>query len=170
MFDYESCLKTAKQAACQFHRRNWFLEKDEVEAEAQLAMMEALVTWEPTKGRTLRSWIAFIVHRTLRKRFGWDGVAFDPVEIETISNEHGITMSKNNPEYLLMIKEKHEERRKQLSATAKEMLNMLNSNIEIPYKKNEAKRIIRENMREKGVAWNKIRTAFQELREATAQI
>lgn len=173
MDNFKKCFKTAKQAAFQFYsnRKQYIpeLEHKEVLAESYLAMMEAIETWEPDRGCALESWVGRIVHQTLRKRFHRDPVLVDIEDIELLSNENMFS-KRQDPERLLLEKEKHIERMRGLSQTARKVLKIINECECLPEKKNEAKRMIKKELREKEIAWNKIRSSLQELRRVTAQI
>lgn len=149
------CLKIAKQASYSFYQKNFHLEPDEVLAEAYSAMMEALRTFNPTKGRNLNSWVGFKVNRRLRKKFQVKEELPDDLS-KIISS----TYSQTNPESILLFKETINS----FSDAAKETVSMLlNSQIEATGK-NKTKREIKEKLRTKGFSYNKIQKAFHELR------
>lgn len=168
---YEQCMKRARQAAHKAYDRNGrTVERSELIAEAYLVMTEALLTWDPERGRSQESWVGYLVNRELKKKCAQSSVVFDHDDIDDFSSEQVLRGAREDPESVLLTKEKHELRRNSLSSTAQEVLSILAENCAIPDKKNEAKRIVREHLREEGVAWNKIKSAFKELREVTAQI
>lgn len=158
-------IKTAKQAAASFYRMNSSYNKDEVFAEAYLAMMEAMTSWDPIKGRSLKSWIGFMVHRHLRNVF-WrqTSIYFEAVNVESLFNDKEL-----NAEELLIFLEKEEERKQKLSFTAREAIALLENEISIG-KKNETKREIKKELTKKGVSQRQIKRTFQELRMTAAQI
>lgn len=173
MDNFKKCFKTAKQAAFQFYsnRKQYTpgLDHKEVLAESYLAMLEAIETWEPGRGCTLESWVGRIVHQTLRKKFHRDSALVDIEDIEALSNEDTL-FKRQDPERLLLEKEKHIERMKGLSQTARKVLKILNECERLPEKKNAAKRMVSTELREREIAWNKIKSSFQELRKVAAQI
>ncbi len=141
-------IKIARQASYSFYKRNPHLEHDEIMAESNLAMMEAIETFDPTKGRSLNSWIGFIVHRHLNKTYK------DYQHMEELFDWNMPNISQN-PERVYIFKEVTNS----LSTASKETIKMIfNDGI-------YAKKELKEKLRNKGFAWNKIQTAFYELRQ-----
>ena len=156
----EEYIKIAKQAAHSFCKRDGSNDKDEVFAEAYLAMVEAMISWDPAKGRMLKSWIGFMVHRHLRNTF-WrqKQVFFDDIDVETLTNNKEM-----NAEEIIISREKKNE----LSSTAQEIIELLLDNdFE---KKNETKRQLKQELVNKGVSKRQVQRTFRELKTVAAQI
>jgi len=149
-----------KQAARSFYRRKYLYGKvdfNEVLAEAYLAMAEAMLTWNPEKESKMESWIVFMVHRTLRKKF------FGKMDQQLIDFDVEICLS-DQPNQLDIVIER--EKRNLLSDTAKEALHLANY-VEVEKEsKNYLKKAIKKELSKRGISSYKIRYAFSELKEA----
>jgi hypothetical protein len=111
-------------------------------------MIEAIQTFNEEKGRSIKSWIAFMIHRNLKKMFTLE------MNLDEYIDEYTSNLS-YNPERILINKESLLS----MSQAAKEVVNyIIKENI---YEKQELKQKLRTN----GFAWNKIQTAFCELRK-----
>ncbi len=131
-----------------FYQKYPHIEYNEILAESNLAMIKAISTYDPVKGRTLNSWIGFLIHRELRKKFKEDILCLE-------YNDELQRCDRFNPERLMMFKESINS----LSKAAKESIKIvLQKNI---YTKKE----IKQELRLQGFAYNKIQTAFCELRK-----
>ncbi len=148
------CLRTARQASYQFYRKN-NCKHDiyEILGEAQLAMCEALKTFQEDRGTKVESWVGRMVHRELNKKFS--------EELEIINFDEGMTSNFNyNPEKMLIIKETLEN----FSEVAKDAIQIIfDYDIDLN-KKNRVKQEIKGQLRSKGYSWNRIQIAFNELR------
>lgn len=143
----DQLMKTAEQAAVAFHKRNTNLDLDDLISEAHLIMIDAFHSYDPTKGRSLKSWVGFLVHRNLRKKF-WYKLKENELELETYGSDS------LNPERVAIFKETLNN----FSEASKEVVSIIfDKSI---HEKNE----IKKEMRKKGFAWNKIQAAFSELR------
>jgi methylaspartate ammonia-lyase len=153
--DYmQNSVKIVKQVSQSFYKKNTHLSYEEILDVALNSMIKALETYNPKKERTLNSWIAFIAHRELRKNFKKYTPEFEFIDYLTETNIY-------DPERICMFKETMEN----LSETAKYTVHMLlNGDISFANNKNEIKRNIKTKLREKGYAWNKIQSAFSELK------
>lgn len=151
-----NCAEIAKQVSKSFYKSNPHLNYDDIVGEALDAMIHAIDTHDPIKGRSLHSWIGFIVHRELRKTFkGFES------ELEFLDYFTESTIY--NPERIAIFKETVEN----FSDASKQILLII-FNGELPTTcsgKNEVKRELKNKLREYGFAWNKIQKAFSELRE-----
>lgn len=157
----EEYIKITKQAAYSFCKRDSDKDKDEIFAEAYLAMAEAMISWDPVKGRTLKSWIGFMVHRHLRNTF-WrkKQIFFDDIDVETLTNNKEL----NAEEQLISIEKKNE-----LSTTARDVIELLLEK-DFTEKKNETKRQIKNELVSKGVSQRHVQRTFRELKTIAAQI
>ena len=143
----QDLIKVTNQVASVFHRRNPSLEKAEVTAEANLAMIEAINTFDPEKGRNLKSWVGFMVHRSLRKTFQF--------QVEHLQYIDDLSCSRAlDPERIYILKETINS----FSKAAKEVITIILQN---PVSR---KSEIKSQLRKQGFAFNKIQTAFTELR------
>jgi len=149
----EAIQKTAIQAARAFHAKNNHLNREDLESEALLIMYKAVSSWSPDKGRTMKSWVAFLVHRDLKKQFR-DNTLFEEI------NDTMISSTITNPERVSAFKEELQN----VSSTAKRTLDILFSRAIHKKKKNEIKREIKSILRSEGYSWNKIQIAFNELK------
>lgn len=147
-------IETAKQAALQFSRQRPFLDKDDVQSEAMLIMYDALNSYDPTKGRTLKSWVAFLVHRELRKVYfhALTEVSYDPDWI--------MTSHYNTPEKEFIFRETLTN----FSEAGKEVVKMVFDGELEADGKNNVKREIKHRLRDLGYSWCKIQKAFKELK------
>jgi len=152
--DLDVCITVAKQAACQFSRQRPFLDKDDVQSEAMIIMYDALNSFDPIKGRTLTSWVAFMVHRELKKRFSnaLIEVCYDP---NLIMATHHSTPER---EYIFR------ETLQNFSEAGKEVVKMVFDGKLEADGKNNVKREIKHRLRNLGYSWCKIQKAFKELR------
>ena len=153
----DDSMKTAKQVSAAFVRRFPRFEYNEVLSEAYIIMTDAIATWEPDKGRALQSWIAFMIHRNLKKIF-----FKDPIMMVTDMDE--FVNTELNPEQIYLEYEKQHS----LSKLSRDILRMV-YNGEVPAtkdNKNSIKGAIKTQLRKQGVAFNKIKSAFHELKMA----
>lgn len=150
------CVRVVEQISIQFFKKNPYLNYDDIFSEATNAMAKALETHNPNRERTLASWTGFIVHRELNKAFKTKNI-----EIEYI--DHLISNNTFNPERITVFKNTLEN----LSEASKAIIEIILED-SIPdhcENKNQIKREIKNKLRRKGFAWNKIQKAFSELRE-----
>ena len=154
-------MKVAGQASYAFYDRwriYFHIEAEEVKAESLLAMTEAMITYEPDRGRTLESWVVFIVKRHLRKKFlkvPWARrVHLDNFD-EVITDHYDMERS-------LLIKEALNG----LSPLCKEMFDViLNGNLVTEDdNKNTIKRKLKETFQGRGYGIQRIKKALQELK------
>lgn len=162
----EKSIKTAKQVASSFYKKNPGLEFNEILSESYLMMMDAVNTWNPEKGRTLQSWIGFIVHRELRKKLHKGELTSNsPVFICHYENIEEQVINHLDPERILLEKEKIYG----LSQLSRNILDMAFAEVQEGQRsKNKIKAQIKERLRTQGVSCNKIQVAFHELRMAAA--
>lgn len=147
------CLKTARQASYQFCKKNGFHEHKEVLAEAQLAMCEAQLTYKEDRERKKESWIAYVIHQELNKKFK-NSSEFVELEEELTSK------STTDPERLLIMNETLNS----FSKAAKEAVELIFTGEIESLGKNAAKKEIKQVLRNKGYSWDKIQNGFAELR------
>lgn len=159
-------MKVARQAAYSFYQKNLAplksraIDDKEVIAEAYFAVVKAMQTYDPSKGRTMKSWTAYLTHRRLRRMLDR--------EMRVNANEQvydfDIGINSSNAEEMLM----HFEKVNSLSEISKHIMQMiLNAEIEVAdHNKNTIKRAIKDRLREEGYAYNKIKSAFKELKMA----
>lgn len=150
-------MKVAQQAAKSYHKRHYYLtEYDEIEAEAYLAMIEAVLSYSPDRGRTQKSWVGFIVNRTLNKKFQTD-THFVDIDPEFLP-------STLDPEQICIEYEKHQ----QLSPLSQHVMKMVCRGELKPKndKRNWIKVAIKDNLRSQGIPWHQIKATFSELKEA----
>jgi len=140
--------KVKWQIVASFHRKHSYLEKEEIDSTANLIMLEAIKTFDAEKGRNLKSWVGFMLHRNLKKLFCYE------MNLDEYLDEFTGNFS-YNPERILMTKESILS----MSQAAKEIIGYVFK--ESIYEKKELK----EKLRTNGFAWNKIQTAFCELRK-----
>lgn len=139
--------KLSKQVAYAFKRKNPHLDLDDLIGESSLAMIEALQTFEADRGRTLESWCVFLAHRTLNKKFYQEPNFLEYIDDLSISYAM-------DPERVCLAREAITS----VSQAAKEAVKLVF--IDQIFEKQE----IKKELREQGFAWNKIQTAFCELR------
>jgi len=155
----DTYIETAKKAANQFSRQRSFLDKDDVRSEAVLIMYSAFDTYDPEKGRTLKSWIAFLVHRELRKMYSnaLTEVSYDPdIMFNSMSNDK----TTGNPERQFLFQETVDN----LSEAGVEVVKMVFGGELEADGKNNVKREIKHRLRDLGYSWCKIQKAFKELK------
>ncbi len=146
MQDY---IKVASQAAKSVHNEFPYTELNELQAQSHLIMMEAFNSFNPVKGRSMKSWIGFMVHRELRKMIKKEQI--NSVEYDDLVH----CTEKYDPERMMMFKQTIDS----FSAATQEAVNLVTN--ELITEKQE----IKNRLRNKGFAWNKIQKAFFELRE-----
>ena len=152
----EKSIKTAQQVSAAFCRRFPRFEYNEVLSEAYIIMTDAVQSWDPVKGRALQSWIAFMIHRNLKK------ILFNDPMLISIEDENAMTQI--NPEQIYL----EYEKLRSLSKLSQDILSMVYKG-EIESKnenRNSIKAAIKNKLREKGIAFNKIQSAFHELKLA----
>ena len=139
--------KITKQVAYSFKRKNPHLDLDEIIGEVNLAAVEAMQTFQENRGRMLDSWIAFMAHRALNKRF------YEEPDFLEYFSDMSVSYAMD-PERICLAKEAIMS----VSQAAKEAVRIVF--VDQVFEKQE----IKNNLRKKGFAWNKIQTAFCELR------
>ncbi len=144
----DECIKTAHQAAHSFYVKNPTYEWEEIISKSNLIMIEAIKTHDPLKGRSLKSWVAFMTHRELNRTLR----NYVPVMCEY--NDELTKSYSNNPERILIFK----ETLKSLSTASREAIDIVLC--ELVVDKSE----IKKRLRDRGFAYNKIQKAFNELR------
>jgi len=157
----KKCLKVAGQASAVFYKKYYYIhmESEEVQAEAYLAMADALITYQPDRGRKIESWVGFKVNRHLKKRFLKD-YRFKEVHIkdfdELISNGYDM-------ERTLLVQEAIENS----DPLSKEIMKLLLKGKLITKNdnKNTIKQEIMKTFRERGYGIQKIKKAFNELKK-----
>ena len=141
-------MKIAYQVSHSFHNKNPHIDFDDILSESHLIMIRAMETFDPEKGRSLNSWVAFLIHRNLKKIFA--------EHLPCV--EYNDSLSRNdqfNPERIFFFK----EALKSMSSASKEVINLI-------MKENVVtKKEIKTELRNKGFAWNKIQKAFCELKK-----
>lgn len=140
-------VKLSKQVGWAFKRKNPHLDMDDIIGEASLAMVEALQTFEVDRGRSVESWCVFLAHRALNKKFYDEEIFMEYIDDLSLSYT-------TNPERVFLAKEAITS----VSKAAKEAVKLVF--IDQIFEKQE----IKKELREQGFAWNKIQTAFGELR------
>lgn len=165
MYDY---METAKKAAHEFYRYEFYrsnirIEYGELLGEAYVAMTEAFTTWDEDKGRSLNSWVAFIVKQRLSNKFYSTISNIDFAEIEETTLLQSTDPNCMNPELLCIIGETISA----FSETSREIIRAIfDEEIKpVTYNKNAVTREIKNYLRSKGFPWWKIRAAFKELRQ-----
>ena len=157
----KKCMKVAGQASYSFYKRwciYFHIEAEEVKAESLLAMAEAMTTYEPNRGRTLESWVVYIVKRHLRKKFlkvPW----VHRVHLDDFDN---LITDHYDMERSLLIKEALND----LSPLSKEMFDViLNGNLVTKDdNKNTIKREVKKLLRSRGYSIQRIKSALHELK------
>lgn len=150
MFDVNQLQKISKQVASSFKRKHPHLDLEELTSEAYLIALEATQTFDEKKGRQLYSWIGFMIHRNLNKKYS--------VYHEFLEYIDDISLSyKTNPERIYLAKEALNS----VSIAAREAIKLVIVNHIVEKNK------VKESLRDKGYAWNKIQKAFWELRRLT---
>lgn len=149
-------MQIAQQAARSYYRKHNYHDYDEIEAEAYLAMLEAVLSYDPSKERSQKSWVGFIVNRTLNKKF-WNNTTFVDLDPELLP-------ATLNPEQICAEYEKHQN----LSSLSQHVMKMICRGELKPKndKQNWMKVAIKEKLRKQGIPWHQIRAAFSELKEA----
>ncbi len=143
----EKEIKTMHQVVYQFHKKNPHIEYNEILSEANIIFIKAIDTYNPMRERTLCSWIAFLMHRELRKQFK---DLLPCVEYnDSLQNNNTY-----NPERIYIFKETLNN----LSTASKIIIKII-------FEKNiSTKKEIKKELRSQGFAWNKIQMAFCELK------
>jgi DNA-directed RNA polymerase specialized sigma subunit len=140
-------MKIVHQVSHSFYRKHPHIEYDEIVAEACLIMIKAIETFDPEKGRSLNSWIGFMIHRNLKKVFA--------DEMDSVEYDDGMyNCNRFDPERIFFFKESLNS----LSNASKEVIQM------IFHQDISTKKEIKQALRTKGFAWNKIQKAFCELK------
>jgi len=159
-------MKTARQVAYSFYQKNFrklrarAIDDKEVIAEAYFAMTKAMQSYDPNKGRSIRSWTAYLAHRNLNKMLYRETKIYRTEE----ACDYDIGIASSNAEEMMILSEKLDS----LSDISKYIMRMIyNAEIEIAdHNKNTIKRAIKDKLREEGYAYNKIKSAFKELKLA----
>jgi len=154
-------IEVARKAALAFAKKHPYLEKDELVAESYVVMVEAISSWDSTKGRALNSWVAFIVHRELKKKYCQRN-PYENVDYNDDLSESTV----NEPERVISFWSDICD----LSETGQQVVEMLLKTPEAlelseKFGKNAVKRKIKTTLRKQEVPWNKIQLAFKELKE-----
>lgn len=163
----EGTMETAKAAALRFTKKNFHLhfDPDDVAGTAYLAMCKAVQSWNPEGGRSMKSWVAFLVQREFCDEFiteideetgGRVGVTGLDPEMEESGRDY-------NPERVCALYEAISN----LSPAAREAARIaLRGEVDAESGgRNDAKRAIKKRMDELGWSAKKVRQAFTELRE-----
>lgn len=153
---------TARQVAFAICKRFPWIDKEEAVAESMVIMLDAIDTWNPDKGRNIRSWIAFKCHRELKKIFLQSETSVVVYTDSLIEIEESL-LNEVDPETMIVGRDKFAE----LSETSKDIIRMVFSGkLSKNGNKNSIKQEIKAKLRKNGVAFNKIQTAFHELKQA----
>lgn len=159
-------MKVARQVAYSFYQKNLAplrsraIDDKEVIAEAYFAMTKAMQSYDPSKGRSMRSWIAYLAHRRLNKMIDREIKLLKWEE----AHDYEMGIASTNAEDMMMQYEKMDA----LSELSKHIMQMIfNAEIEVSdHNKNTIKRAIKDRLRDEGYAYNKIKSAFKELKLA----
>jgi len=158
----KQCMKVAGQASYAFYdryRHYLHMEAEEVKAESLLAMTEAMISYEENRGRTLESWVVYIVKRHLRKKF----LKVPWIRRVHLDNFDELITDHYDMERTLLIKEALDN----LSPLSKEMFDII-LNGELVTKddnKTTIKREIKKLLRSRGYGIQKIKSALHELKQ-----
>jgi hypothetical protein len=156
-------METARKASYEIYKIHTELDFQEVVSEAYLNMMEALNTWNPEKGRSKNSWVAFIVKRELWRSLDFSQELTNFDEISDIISFQSSDPNTMNPELLMIVNETIGS----FTETSKEIIRAIFEEKIKPetYNKNAVTREIKSYLRSKGFPWWKIQAAFKELRQ-----
>ena len=156
-------METARKASYEFYKMNPHLDYQELISEAYLAMVEAVNTWKPDGGRSLNSWVVYVVEQKLCKEFGRSINNIDFGEVEELAIAHSSDPDCINPEILMCLNDTISS----MSQTSREIIRAIFQEEITPTKlnKNAVTKEIKKYLRNKGVSWCKIQEAFKELRQ-----
>jgi len=157
--------KRVKQASLAFYYRIngtvRIIDYGDIYSDAWETAIKAIETWDPDKGRKLESWIVFMIHRELKKNY------YDFLPYEELNEEVCSCRKYPSPEQCIMTKQKF-ERMSPLSRWI--FVSVFNGEIESrDDNKNSIKQAVKKECRNNGIAWNKIRAAFHELKQAAGE-
>lgn len=159
---HEQFLETAKKASYEVYKAHPEIDFQEAINEAYLSMMKALNSWNPEKGRSKNSWVAFIVKRDLWKSFDFSQEMVNFDEVSDIISFQSSDPNTINPESLMILNETIGD----FTDTSKEIIQAIFQEKIKPksYNKNAVTKEIKNYLRNKGFPWWKIQEAFRELR------
>jgi len=157
----EKQIEVARKAALAFAKKHPYLEKDELVAESYVIMVDAISSWDAGKGRALNSWVAFVVHRELKKKYVSNSSTPNTCEYNDELSESTVY----EPERIIAFWSDIAD----LSTTGQEVVELLLRTPEAlelseTHGKNAVKSHIKKVLRKRKTPWNKIQLAFKELR------